>query len=169
MLGSPFQVHTPTGEILPHKPQQLGKVLLRFRNTLYSWLLLIARCSLGPESRFSFGKKLSHYTRNNFDFVTITFSDDTSANGTLLISADDNHPHVKKQLLPCHNLLDTGGRVMFGKTRLSIELTDAFPGILQPMPLIHNPKASIPSLTLLEPIVSPSASSRPFHPESPKE
>jgi 2-polyprenyl-6-methoxyphenol hydroxylase-like FAD-dependent oxidoreductase len=124
----------------------------------------------GLETHVSFGKELSHYTTNNIDSITIAFSDATYATGTLLIGADGIHSRVRKQLLPSHNPLDTGGRIIFGKSPLSTELTDTFPaGMLQRMSMIRDPHAAIPSFTLLEPIVFPPSSSLPPHPDLPQD
>ncbi|KAF7933050.1 uncharacterized protein EAE97_008817 [Botrytis byssoidea] len=166
-LGPGSQADPLTGEILPPQPQQFGKgPPPMFRNArtvdrrVFRDVLLT-----GLENYVSFGKEFSHYTTNNSDSITIIFSDHTSATGTLLIGADGVHSRVRKQFLPSHIPLDTGGRIIYGKTPLSTELTDTFPPeMLKSMSIIRDPHGPIPSITLLEPITFklPPASSPPL-------
>ncbi|THV52075.1 hypothetical protein BGAL_0090g00270, partial [Botrytis galanthina] len=154
-LGPGSQADPLTGEILPPQAQQFGKgPPPMFRNArtvdrrVFRDVLLT-----GLENHVSFGKEFSHYTTNNSDSITITFSDHTSATGTLLIGADGVHSRVRKQFLPSHIPLDTGGRIIYGKTPLSTELTDTFPPeMLRSMSIIRDPHGPTPSITLLEPI-----------------
>ncbi|TGO75684.1 hypothetical protein BELL_0198g00030 [Botrytis elliptica] len=166
-LGPGSQADPLTGEILPPQPQQFGKgAPPMFRNArtvdrrVFRDVLLT-----GLENHVSFGKEFSHYTTNNSDSITITFSDTTSATGTLLIGADGVHSRVRKQFLPSHIPLDTGGRIIYGKTPLPPKLTDTFPPeMLKSMSIIRDPHGPIPSTTLLEPITFklPTASSTPL-------
>ncbi|KAF5877511.1 putative cercosporin toxin biosynthesis protein [Botrytis fragariae] len=142
-LGPGSQADPLTGDILPPQPQQLGKgPPPMFRNArtvdrrVFRDVLLT-----GLENHVSFGKEFSHYSTNNSDAITITFSDRTSAAGTLLIGADGVHSRVRKQFLPSHIPLDTGGRIIYGKTPLSADLTSTFPPEML--------KSINPTLTLL--------------------
>ncbi|KAF7955968.1 hypothetical protein EAE96_004889 [Botrytis aclada] len=164
-LGPGSQADPLTGEILPPQPQQFGKgPPPMFRNArtvdrrVFRDVLLT-----GLENHVSFGKEFSHYTTNNRDSITITFADHTSATGSLLIGADGVHSRVRKQFLPSHIPLDTGGRIIYGKTPLSPNLTSTFPSaMLKSMSIIRDPHGPVPSITLLEPITfSPPTESSP--------
>jgi 2-polyprenyl-6-methoxyphenol hydroxylase-like FAD-dependent oxidoreductase len=120
---------------------------------------------MGIDEHVSFGKELAHFTTNGSDSVTVVFKDGAAVSGNLLVGADGVQSSVRKQYLPNHQPLDTGGRIIFGKTPLTSNLTDNFPSeMLQCMSMIRDPKASIPTFTLLEPIVFPPPSSRPAYP-----
>lgn len=122
------------------------------------------------EEHVTFGKEVDHFTTNGSDSVTLFFKDDSSASGTLLVGADGIHSAVRKQHLPKNQPLDTCGRIIFGKTPLTSELTETFPSeLLQRMSMIRDPTAPIPSFTLLEPIVFAPPESRPSHPDLPKD
>lgn len=169
-IGPGSQADPSTGEILPHQPQMgRGPPMFRDARTVDRRVLRDVLLT-GLEDHVSFGKELKGYTTNNVDSITISFSDDTSATGTLLVAADGVHSRVRKQLLPSHIPLDTGGRIIFGKTPLSTELTDTFPPeMLKRMSMIRDPNATIPSFTLLEPIIFPTSSSLPSHLNLPKD
>ena len=125
---------------------------------------------MGIEDHVSFGKEVDHFSTNGSDSTTVFFKDGTSEFGSLLVGADGVHSQVRKHYLPNHRPLDTGGRIIFGKTPLTSELTDTFPsGLLRAMSVIRDPKASIPTFTLLEPIVFPPPTSRPTYPDLPND
>ncbi|KAM0143064.1 hypothetical protein ACHAO1_000902 [Botrytis cinerea] len=154
-LGPGAQADPQTGEILPPQPQQQGKgppPMFRNARTVDRRVLRDVLLT-GLQNHVSFGKEFSHYTTNSIDSITITFSDHTSATGTLLVGADGVHSRVRKQFLPSHVPLDTGGRIIYGKTPLSPDLTATFPSaMLKGMSIIRDPDGPIPSITLLEPI-----------------
>ncbi|KAK6611649.1 O-methyltransferase [Botrytis cinerea] len=154
-LGPGAQADPQTGEILPPQPQQQGKgppPMFRNARTVDRRVLRDVLLT-GLQNHVSFGKEFSHYTTNSIDSITITFSDHTSATGTLLVGADGVHSRVRKQFLPSHVPLDTGGRIIYGKTPLSPDFTATFPSaMLKGMSIIRDPDGPIPSITLLEPI-----------------
>lgn len=97
-----------------------GYVYTVDRTMLRSLLLL------GQEDHIKFGKTFTHYETTNTG-VTAYFSDGSSESGTLLVGADGTTSSVRKQLLPNLRYLDTGSRVIYGKTPLTEELTARFP------------------------------------------
>lgn len=81
---------------------------------------------LGQEEHVKFGKSLTHYEITQTG-ITAFFSDGTTYQGTLLVGADGIFSPVRKQLLPTLRYVDTGSRVIYGKTPLSEELKARFP------------------------------------------
>lgn len=69
----------------------------------------------GLEEHVFFGKSLEQYTIHP-DKVTISFADGTTEDGSLLVGADGVRSQVRKQYLPSFQGLDTGMRIIFGKT-----------------------------------------------------
>ena len=125
---------------------------------------------IGIEDHVSFGKEVDHFSTNGSDSATVFFKDGTSESGSLLVGADGLHSQVRRHYLPNHTPLDTGGRIIFGKTPLTSELIDVFPsGLLRAMSMIRDPKASTPTFTVIEPVVFPPPTSRPAYPELPKD
>ena len=89
------------------------------RTTLRALLLL------GIEGNVKFGKTIARYEVIENE-VTAFFSDGTSENGTLLVGAEGVTSVVRKQLLPHHRYVDTGSRVLYGKTLITPELEERF-------------------------------------------
>ncbi|TVY81560.1 putative FAD-dependent monooxygenase [Lachnellula suecica] len=81
---------------------------------------------LGQEENVKFSKCFTHYEVSAVG-VTAFFDDGTSEEGTLLVGADGTASLVRRQLLPNVHYLDTGSRVIYGKTPISEELVAQFP------------------------------------------
>ena len=72
-------------------------------------------------SDVSYGKEIMSYniTENG---VTVFFKDGTSDVGLLLIGADGTSSAVRAQYLPDHQMLDTEGRLIWGKSPMTDDL-----------------------------------------------
>lgn len=106
----------------------------------------------GLEQHIEFGKEFVSYevTPNG---VTVRFDDGTETHGSLLIGADGARSHVTKQFLPKHQLVDTEGRWIYGKTLLTPELEAKFnTKALSGLTLTHDYSRELPVTLLLEPV-----------------
>lgn len=112
----------------------------------------------GLEAHVSFGKEFASYT-STANGITIHFRDGTSASGPLLVAADGAMSRIRRQFLtgPEHELLDTEGRIIYGKTDLNAALEEGLnPSALKAMMLArdssHGADPDAPLSLLLEPI-----------------
>ncbi|MCJ1395122.1 hypothetical protein MMC18_008003 [Xylographa bjoerkii] len=113
--------------------------------TLYRALLM-----LGIEDRMEFGKRCERFEMGEGG-VTAFFADGTSARGSLLVGAEGVRSAVRRQALPGHRHVDTGGRFVYGKTPLTGELKARFPAeAMKWMTLISD---ETPLTLFLEPVV----------------
>jgi 2-polyprenyl-6-methoxyphenol hydroxylase-like FAD-dependent oxidoreductase len=87
--------------------------------------MLRALLLLGIEENVKFGKTFTKYEVSDSG-VTAFFSDGTSESGTLLVGAEGVASAVRKQLLPHHRYVDTGSRVLYGKTLITPEIENSF-------------------------------------------
>ncbi|KAJ5578137.1 uncharacterized protein N7459_007101 [Penicillium hispanicum] len=116
----------PDGEEIPSKgfgsppPQHSTKSYTVDRSTFRKALLT------GLKEHVFFGKDFNHYTIHE-DKITASFSDDTSEDGALLVGADGVRSRVRKQYLPEFAGIDTGVRIIFGKTPITPELLATMP------------------------------------------
>jgi 2-polyprenyl-6-methoxyphenol hydroxylase-like FAD-dependent oxidoreductase len=81
---------------------------------------------LGQEDCIKFDKMFTYYETTGTG-ITAYFSDGTSEQGSLLVGADGTTSVFRKQLLPKIRYVDTGSRVIYGKTQLTAELIARFP------------------------------------------
>jgi 2-polyprenyl-6-methoxyphenol hydroxylase-like FAD-dependent oxidoreductase len=128
--GSP----APSKSGLGPQPQAMsGSVYTVDRSTFRETLL----ASL--EGHVFFGKSLTHYKIHD-DKVTAFFTDGTSEDGELLVGADGVRSRVRKQYVPEYRGIDTGMRIIFGKTPLTPEFLDTLPeSHRQGMSLVTDP------------------------------
>jgi len=116
------------------------------RTTLRNVLLL------GQENNIKFGKSLTHYEISSTG-VTAFFSDGTSEQGSLLVGADGTASPVRRQFLPDVRYVNTGSRVIYGKSPLTNELVTRLPeSIMKGMCVIQD---SSPLTLFLETIRFP--------------
>ncbi len=120
------------------------------RATLRALLLL------GQEGNVKFGKSFVKYEVTESG-ITAFFSDGSSEQGTLIVGAEGVTSPVRKQFLPHHKYLDTGSRVLYGKTPITPELTGRFaPKAMNGMTIIQD---STPLTLFVESIRFPSDAS----------
>ncbi|KAJ5752997.1 hypothetical protein N7520_009914 [Penicillium odoratum] len=75
-----------------------------------------------------FGKKFVCYEISDSGVtVTAFFADGSVVKESLLVGADGVHARVRKQYLPTFPGIDTGMRIVFGKTPITSELLDSMP------------------------------------------
>ena len=75
----------------------------------------------GIEQHVHFGKAFESFQETE-EGVTVKFTDGSAVHGRMLIGADGAWSKVRRELLPGFRLLDTEGRLIFGKT----DMTDKF-------------------------------------------
>ena len=88
--------------------------------------LLRALLLLGQEPHVKFGKSFERYELTATG-VTAFFSDGTREDGSLLVGAEGVASPVRKQFLPNQKYVDTGSRVIYGKSPFTPELERRFP------------------------------------------
>ena len=79
----------------------------------------------GLEDYVEFGKELVGF-ETTAEGVKVRFADDSEVEGCLLVGADGARSRVRKQLVPDLELVDTGGRFIFGKTAITPQLLEKF-------------------------------------------
>jgi 2-polyprenyl-6-methoxyphenol hydroxylase-like FAD-dependent oxidoreductase len=80
---------------------------------------------LGLEDHMSFGKEFVSYEIHDSG-ITIAFTDGSTATGSFLVAADGATSRIRKQFLPERKLVDTEGRLIYGKTLLTPEIESTF-------------------------------------------
>lgn len=102
-----------------------------------------------------FGKAFDHYTIGDKQ-ITACFTDKIIYTGGLLVGADGVGSAVRKQYLPTLNTIDTGMRIIFGKTPLNDEFLERFPKSYHyGMSLVMNPNDECRTSLLFESIHFP--------------
>ncbi|KAL8825851.1 MAG: hypothetical protein Q9191_004164 [Dirinaria sp. TL-2023a] len=130
----------------PLPPQAPSETLVADRTVLRSILMT------GLEPCVKFGSDFMEYEICKGG-VKAKFSDDSEILGSLLVGADGARSKVRKQYLPSRQFLDTQGRMIYGKTPVSEELTERFQvARLEGMLLIQDRTQSVPLTLLLEPM-----------------
>ncbi|MCJ1455672.1 hypothetical protein MMC28_006028 [Mycoblastus sanguinarius] len=106
----------------------------------------------GLEEYVEYGKEFSSYEIMPSG-VTVKFGDGSEAEGSLLVGADGARSRIRRQFVPQHGLIDTEGRLIYGKTVLTPELTERMEKqSLSGLTLIQDPTHDAPLSLLLEPI-----------------
>ncbi|KAJ5987141.1 hypothetical protein N7451_011506 [Penicillium sp. IBT 35674x] len=80
----------------------------------------------GIEEHTFFGKIFEYYELSD-DGITAYFRDGSVVKGSLLIGADGVHSRVRRQYLPNFPAVDTGMRIVFGKTPITAGFLDTVP------------------------------------------
>ena len=81
---------------------------------------------LGLEENVTFGKEFERYEESS-NGVTVHFKDGSKAEGGLLVGADGIGSRVRNQYLPENVVVDTDGRILYGKTIITDELREKIP------------------------------------------
>jgi 2-polyprenyl-6-methoxyphenol hydroxylase-like FAD-dependent oxidoreductase len=165
--GAPVQVDPITGEVrqaqgMPNRGPMGGESRAVDRRVLRDVLLS------GLENHISYGKEVVKFSTEKSESVTVWFKDGTSASGTLLVGADGVQSCVRKTYLPNYRPVDTGGRIIFGKTPLTNEIENTVPaGMLRSMSIVRDAESPIKTVNLFESMVFASPDSRPPYPNLP--
>lgn len=107
----------------------------------------------GIEEHISYGQAFASYQTGE-DGVAVTLSNKEVAHGTILIGADGARSAVRKQLSPDHPFIDTGGRIIYGKTHLTSEVAGLLhPSLTQRMAVVKDTQQSSAFSVITEPIV----------------
>ena len=80
----------------------------------------------GLKGDIAYGKELKSYITTD-NGVVAEFKDGSTEEGTLIVGADGVRSVVRRQYLPDHKPLATGGSCIYGKTPLTPELMERFP------------------------------------------
>jgi 2-polyprenyl-6-methoxyphenol hydroxylase-like FAD-dependent oxidoreductase len=83
----------------------------------------------GLADRIVLGKKLTRYEADERG-VRLSFADGGTAEADVLVGADGINSAVRRQYLPDAPVVDTGGRIIYGKTPLSDEARELLPAPL---------------------------------------
>ena len=79
----------------------------------------------GLEDCVEFGKEFVQFETTS-DGVKVQFADGSEVEGCLLVGADGARSRVRKQLVPEHEIVDTGGRFIYGKTTITPQLLEKY-------------------------------------------
>lgn len=145
---------TPLGGTGPPRPLGSANFLepqTVDRNTFREVLLT------GLDDHVFFGKSFDHYTVDHGNTIAF-FADGSKETGALLVGADGVRSRVRKQYVPDLMGIDTGMRIIFGKTPLSPEFLALFPEAYHHgMSLVSDPDDESRTSLLFEPIRFPHA------------
>ncbi|KAJ5817000.1 hypothetical protein N7447_009233 [Penicillium robsamsonii] len=135
----------PRGSALFPEPQTVD------RNTFREVLLT------GLDEHVFFGKSFDHYTVSDGDTIAF-FGDGSKETGALIVGADGVRSRVRKQYIPDFKGIDTGMRIIFGKTPLTPKFLAKFPEVYhRGMSLITDPDDESRTSLLFESIRFPHA------------
>ena len=104
----------------PHADIVDDKVALNADRTVLRGVLI-----RGLEDYVEFGKELVGFETTT-EGVRVRFTDGSEVEGCLLVGADGARSRVRKQLVPELEVVDTGGRFIFGKTMITPQLLEKF-------------------------------------------
>ena len=114
--------------------------------------VLRAQLMRDVESYVEYGRECSSYEVTPSG-VIVRFADGGEAVGSLLVGADGSRSRLRKQLAPQLDVVDTEGRLIYGKTLLTAELEEKFPkDALTGATLIQDRTQESPTGVLLEPV-----------------
>ncbi|MGW3807408.1 FAD-dependent oxidoreductase [Micromonospora sp. NPDC005113] len=84
----------------------------------------------GLDDRIHFGRELDEYEQDTAG-VTMHFADGSTERADVLVGADGVHSAVRRTMLPDATVVDTGSRIIYGKTPLDDETRRLVPAALR--------------------------------------
>ena len=144
-----------SGEIISRKPG-LGPPRLGVPAEDSSGVYTCDRATLravlmtGLSKDLHFGKTFSSYTSLPDGQIEVHFTNGSTVVGSLLVGADGVSSRVRQQFLSSYKMVDTQGRVIYGKTLISPELVNYFRQ--QGLEFITTAIDSRPMTLFLEPV-----------------
>lgn len=78
----------------------------------------------GLKDHISYNHAFANYASKDGGIIA-TYSNGKVVEGSLLVGADGARSAVKRKYLPCHGVVDTEGRMIYGKTHLTPDVTSA--------------------------------------------
>ncbi|KAI4132827.1 MAG: hypothetical protein LQ338_000531 [Usnochroma carphineum] len=114
--------------------------------------VLRAQLIRGLESYIEYGREASSYEVTPRG-VIVRFADGGEAEGSFFVGADGSRSRVRKQLAPQLDVVDTEGRLIYGKTVLTPKFEERFPkSALVGATMIQDRSHESPISLLLEPV-----------------
>jgi len=156
-LGPMSAVNAVTGEAIKGAGPGAGAPVFEQRSMPHTVDRTVLREVLlrGLEDNISYGHAFTGYELRD-DGITVTFTNGTVATGSLLIGADGARSAVKKQYLPTHGIVDTGGRMIYGKTQLTPDVASVLAtSLTKGMSAIKDLEKPSPLMVIAEPVIFP--------------
>jgi 2-polyprenyl-6-methoxyphenol hydroxylase-like FAD-dependent oxidoreductase len=154
--------HPPRGAVFDHRLNQLAlgsrslsarERQVRCVETNRSTLREIMLAGLGGTVEFNRRVVSAH---DDGAAVTVQFADGSRATGDVLVAADGIHSTIRAQILPHAELIDTGGRGIYGRAILDRNLRAVLPDtLLDGSPRVKGPDEITLAVGAYRPCESP--------------